>query len=117
MGESSLAHRAGILCRVAVMLAFAGSVVLSAQAPDGTAQFEIASIKPTRLNRPIDSADEAAWMRIARGWSSAGRPGPRRFAEQFIPAIALIQMAYNVWGHQIQGAPAWARSARFAIDL
>ena len=26
-------------------------------------------------------------------------------------------MAYNVWGHQIHGAPAWTCSARFAIAL
>lgn len=108
----------GTLFRGVLLLAFIGGVaVVSAQAPaadpDGTDQFEIASIKPTRFDRPMDTAEESMW-KFGRGSYGSGRG---RFFAQQMPAIGLIQMAYNVWGHQIQGAPAWARSVRYEIDL
>ena len=32
------------------------------------------------------------------------------------PLRGLIQMAYDVWGYQIEGLPGWADSARYEID-
>jgi uncharacterized protein (TIGR03435 family) len=94
-------HQAMIVLVLAVALAAGGHAQTTA-----AAQFEIASIKPTRLDFPMDSADEAAWMGIARSWDGPAKGN--RFAYPAIPAAGLIQMAF---------APAWARSERFAIDL
>lgn len=53
-------------------------------------------------------------MAFSRGRYQLGVPG--RFAEQVIPLIALIQLAYDVWAHQVVEGPVWVRSARYAID-
>ena len=108
------------MIRSSLMLVFVSVVIatMSAQSPDATARFEIASIKPTRIGAgawPADPGEETTWLWIARSWDSPARRG--RFAERLLPALALVQMAYNVWSHQIQGLPDWARSARFDIDL
>ena len=77
-------------------------------------QFDVASIRPTRIDQPLEPAEEQAWMGFSRGRYQLGVPG--RFSEQAIPLIVLIQLAYDVYAYQVVGGPAWVRSARFSID-
>ena len=97
---------------VVVLMILVGCAVLAAaQAPvASTPEFDVASVKPTsfRFHRPMDGIEEMGWKRDYR-WSE------RLFARD-APLRGLIQMAYDVWGHQIEGLPAWVDSARYEID-
>jgi uncharacterized protein (TIGR03435 family) len=97
---------------VTVLMMLAGSAVLAAAqarvAP--TPEFDVASLKPTsfRFFRPLDGVEQMCWKTRCR-WSD-------RLFSRDAPLRGLIQMAYDVWGHQIEGLPAWVDSARYEID-
>ena len=97
---------------VAVTAIVAGfAAVTAAQNPTAAPAaptFEVASIKRTRISRPMESAEDAAWAKLLRP--------ANRLADRAAPLRGLIQMAYGVWGYQIEGAPRWVSSDRFEID-
>jgi uncharacterized protein (TIGR03435 family) len=71
-------------------------------------QFDVVSIKPTKINRPMDEVEDAIW-------STEAPAGGRRFSAPAAATRALIQAAYKVRGYQIEGAPTWVSSARYNI--
>jgi len=72
-------------------------------------QFDVVSIKPTKIDRPMDEVEDSIWATEAPA-------GGRRFRVPAAAARALIQAAYKVRGDQIEGAPTWVSSARYNID-
>ena len=83
--------------------------------PDGTAQFEVASIRPSQQNGvrgPIEGSMERTF---ARGTLvAAARNG--RFRTAGMHLRLLIQLAYDVEHFQVAGGPSWVGSDRYAIE-
>lgn len=77
----------------------------SAQQPsENGPEFEVASIKPAKLDLP---GKQAFFVRMDPGG---------RFMASAITAKSLIEMAYDVKDSQISAAPSWLDSERYEID-
>src|SRR5688572_11865256 len=89
------------MMRAALILAFVGGVVgVSAQAPDASTAFEVASIKPAP-NEPL---------------RPVGQLSPDRFYRAPITLRHVISYAYGVQDFRIIGAPEWAASERWQVS-
>jgi uncharacterized protein (TIGR03435 family) len=108
-----------VLAAIAVLALPIPVTMLGASAPQGGAQvggsstnlqFDVVSIKPTKIDRPMDAMED-----VVMGTDEVV-PGGRRYRLQGVPARALIQAAYKVRGYQIDGAPAWVSSARYNVE-
>lgn len=71
--------------------------------PEATEKFDVATIKPNK--DPVPG-------RVPQG-SFEGRPG--RFRASQATLLELITTAYDLFDHEVFGAPAWATSDRFDI--
>ena len=85
-----------------VLVALCGVTAASVAAPQQPAApaFEVASVKPTQSNEPGG---------IIQPYANG------RFAAENVTVLNLIQQAYDVFGFQIIGAPAWLERERFDI--
>lgn len=100
------------MTRLAIVLIVlvAGGHLASGQAPVAPLpEFDVASVKPTsfRVYRAMDGVEQTCWKARCR-WSN-------RLFSRDAPLRGLIQMAYDVWAHQIEGLPG-VDSARYEID-
>lgn len=103
-------------CHILIAVA---ALALNVSAPGGRSQvggsstnlqFDVVSIKPTKIDRPMDAMED-----VVMGTDDVV-PGGRRYRLQGVPARALIQAAYKVRGYQVEGAPAWVSSARYNVE-
>jgi uncharacterized protein (TIGR03435 family) len=90
---------------------------LQAPATSGAAtEFDAASIKPTGINRPVNSIEATFWNAMDEPINDKPAPSQPRLRLRAIPVIKLIQLAYNVKNFQIQGGPAWVGSERYDVE-
>ena len=89
---------------------------LVALAQIAAAEFDAASIKPTGLNRPVNTIEATMWNAMYEPINGKPAPPQPRLRLQSIPLIALIQLAYDVKNYQIEGGPAWVASERYDVE-
>jgi uncharacterized protein (TIGR03435 family) len=96
-----------ILAAVFVTALLPSARCAQAQASAG---FDVASIRPAKSARPLNSPDLVLMETIARG-STHGR-----FQLEGVPVSVLIQLAYDVRDFQVQGLPGWAAVDEFDVN-
>ena len=72
--------------------------------------FDVASVRPAGMQRPLNSPDIGLMNAIAK------RSTHGRFELESVPVSVLIELAYDVKDFQVIGLPEWAKADEFDIN-